>query len=159
MFSFNLQKWFNLYWSAKVWFFHLSRVFTCSSWRCHTEWPRCRRSTRCSTTGSRPRRSDTASPRSSPAKRRHNGFAAFWTLEAAGIQMEVKTFTLGWRKSREWKERRALGYWITLHFWQRPPSNKGCCTAISVDPQDKQKSEIKTIPALTRALFFCLWRF
>lgn len=41
--------------------------FTCSSWRCHKEWPPCPRSTRCSTIDSHLHRSDTVFLWSSPA--------------------------------------------------------------------------------------------
>lgn len=39
------------------------------------------------------------------------------------------------------RERGSLGSRVTLHFTQRPPSNNGCRTGVSDDPQDRQKSE------------------
>lgn len=73
-------------------------AFTCSSWRCHTEWPRGRRSTRCSTTGSRLRRSDTAFQRSSPANS-DNAVSQHWWW--CVLRMEVRHLQsgLGWSQA------------------------------------------------------------
>lgn len=81
-------------WTHSVWGSWSWAEFTCSSWRCHTGWPRGRRSTRCSTTGSRLRRSDTAFQRSSPANGDNAVMQHWWWMEVRHLQSG-----LGWSKA------------------------------------------------------------
>lgn len=76
-----------------------NNVLTCSSWRCHTEWPLTRHSTRCNTTGSHRRHSETAFPWSCPTTT-----AVFGMLM---VQMEVRTST-------NWTEMK-----FVMSTWQR----------------------------------------
>lgn len=68
--------------------------------------------------------------------------------EADLLQVEVRSVQNGPRWSEaDHRHQRARegssGSRVTLHFTQRPPSNNGCRTGVSDDPQDRQKSETK----------------